>query len=91
MTAVSPPTSNTLPFLKWAGGKQRLLAQYAPFLPEPTAVNHYYEPFIGSAAVFFYYQPPQATLSDRNDKLTELYQVVRDDVDNLITLAIPSQ
>ena len=89
MTAVSPSTANTLPFLKWAGGKQRLLAQYSPFLPAPTAINHYYEPFIGSAAVFFHYQPPHATLADRNEKLIELYRVVRNDVDSLIVALQP--
>ncbi|KAF0244634.1 MAG: hypothetical protein FD167_3617, partial [bacterium] len=24
------------PFIKWAGGKRRLLEQYSPFLPTPT-------------------------------------------------------
>ena len=89
MTAVSPSPSRTRPFLKWAGGKQRLLAQYAPYFPEPTAVRRYFEPFIGSAAVFFHYQPPQATLADRNEKLIELYQIVRDDVDSLIAALQP--
>ena len=84
MTAVSPSISSTLPFLKWAGGKQRLLGQYQPFLPARTDIGRYFEPFIGSAAVFFYWQPTPATLSDRNEKLIELYEMVRDDVANVI-------
>jgi hypothetical protein len=33
------------PFLKWAGGKSRLLVQYEPYLP--TRWDTYYEPFLG--------------------------------------------
>ena len=84
MTAASPSTPHALPFLKWAGGKQRLLSQYQPFLPARTAIGRYFEPFIGSAAVFFYWQPQQAILSDRNEKLIELYRLVRDDVAGVI-------
>ena len=89
MTAVFPAPSSTLPFLKWAGGKQRLLSQYSPFLPDSLSIKRYFEPFIGSAAVFFHYQPQRATLADRNEKLIELYQIVRDDVDNLIAALQP--
>lgn len=38
-------------FLKWAGGKSRLIQQYIPYLP--TNYETYYEPFIGGGAVFF--------------------------------------
>lgn len=89
MTAVSPPISSTLPFLKWAGGKQRLLIQYQPFLPARAEVSSYFEPFIGSAALFFHWQPEQAILSDRNEKLIELYCLVRDDVDGVIDALQP--
>jgi DNA adenine methylase len=89
MTAVSPPISPTLPFLKWAGGKQRLLGQYQPFLPARAEVGCYFEPFIGSAALFFHWQPEQAILSDRNEKLIELYCLVRDDVDGVIEALQP--
>jgi DNA adenine methylase len=76
--------SPTLPFLKWAGGKQRLLAQYAPHFPPLARVNRYFEPFIGSAAVFFHLQLPKSTLSDQNGKLIELYRTVQKDVDGVI-------
>lgn len=77
------------PFLKWAGGKQRLLAQYESFFPPASAISHYFEPFIGSAAVFFYQKYPQATLSDQNEKLIEVYRLVRDDVDRVILALRP--
>ena len=75
---------NARPFLKWAGGKQRLLPQYVPFFPSRETINRYFEPFIGSAAVFFHYQFPQARLSDRNDKLIEAYKMVRDQTEQVI-------
>lgn len=74
------------PFLKWAGGKSRLLKQYAPYFPPRTEIGHYYEPFIGSAAVFFYLQPQNSTLSDINEKLIDVYRVVQQDVEGLIRL-----
>jgi DNA adenine methylase len=60
MTAVSLP--HTQPFLKWAGGKQRLLAQYEPFFPPRQTIGRYFEPFIGSAAVFFNVQPKKTIM-----------------------------
>lgn len=68
------------PFLKWAGGKTRLLKQYEPYFPPRTEVRRYYEPFIGSAAVFFHLQPRPAVLADCNARLVEVYQAVQTDV-----------
>jgi DNA adenine methylase len=73
-----------MPFLKWAGGKSRLLAQYWPFLPRPATIRRYYEPFAGSAALFFYLRPAQAQLSDQNERLLDVYQVVQQQVEALI-------
>lgn len=72
------------PFLKWAGGKSRLLTQYSPYFPLRDQIRRYFEPFIGSAAVFFHLQPANARLSDVNEKLVEVYQVVQQDVEGLI-------
>jgi len=89
-TAVSPSHPEpVLPFLKWAGGKQRLVKQYQPYFPPLETINHYYEPFIGSAAVFFHWQPAPATLSDRNEKLIEVYRMVQTDVTAVITALQP--
>ena len=70
------------PFLKWAGGKTQLLPELMERIPRN--YNHYFEPFIGGGAMFFALQPPQATLSDINPDLINLYQVVRDSVEALI-------
>ena len=65
------------PFLKWAGGKARLITQFAPYFPE--SFNRYHEPFLGGGAVFFHLQPEQASLSDLNGRLVECYRVIRDE------------
>ena len=44
----------------------------------------YYEPFIGSAAVFFHLRPARARLADVNRKLVEVYWVVQNKVGDLI-------
>jgi DNA adenine methylase len=72
------------PFLKWAGGKSRLIQQYIPYLP--TSYKTYYEPFLGGGAIFFYLQPTTAILTDINAELITTYRCVRDNVEELIYL-----
>jgi len=64
------------PFLKWAGGKRWLFESGQYSLPDIT--GRYFEPFLGGGAVFFQAQPVSAVLSDTNERLIELYTVVRD-------------
>ncbi len=72
------------PFLKWAGGKGRLLGQYEPFLP--AAIDTYYEPFLGGGALFFHLagRMQRAVLGDINPELVNVYCCVRDQVEPLI-------
>ncbi|WP_373527222.1 DNA adenine methylase [Nostoc sp.] len=72
------------PFLKWAGGKSRLIQQYIPYFPE--SYKNYYEPFLGGGAIFFYLQPSAAILTDINAELINTYCCVRDHVEELISL-----
>ncbi len=73
------------PFLKWAGGKTRILHELVARLPGPRAwTGGYFEPFLGGGAVFLHLQPTSAVLTDTNPELINLYKVVRDDVDSLI-------
>lgn len=74
----------TKPFLKWVGGKGRLLSQLLPFFP--TNFNRYHEPFLGGGAVFFHLSPKSASISDSNPELINTYQCVRDNLDLLITI-----
>lgn len=64
------------PFLKWAGGKRWLMSAYSNIFP--SEFNHYYEPFLGSGAVFFSIRPLEATLSDINPELISCYLAIRD-------------
>lgn len=81
----SSQTSSTLParpFLKWAGGKSRLISQYAPYFP--SHYRTYHEPFLGGGAIFFHLQPSQAVLSDVNAELVNVYICIRDHLGDVI-------
>ena len=69
--------SKAKPFLKWAGGKTRLLPVLRTFLARQS-FHRYYEPFLGGAALFFDTAPKTSVLNDRNPELIFCYQVVRD-------------
>jgi len=88
--AMSTPTL-VKPFLKWAGGKSQLLEQlrtkYPPALKRGQ-IKSYYEPFLGGGAVFFdliqHYPLESYYLSDLNEELILVYQVVQQEVEALI-------
>lgn len=63
------------PVLRWAGSKQRLLPALATRMP--TQFNRYFEPFAGSAALFFAVRPDRSTLSDINAELINFYKALR--------------
>lgn len=73
---VSSPVAR--PFLKWAGGKGRLLSQYEAYFP--ASCDTYYEPFVGGGAVFFHLanRMQRAVLGDINPELVNVYRWVRD-------------
>ena len=80
-------SGNAKPFLKWVGGKQKLLAQYDEYFP--TSFNRYFEPFVGGGAVFFHFRTTgrlskEAFLFDDNEELINTYQVVRDSLEELV-------
>lgn len=71
-----------MPFLKWVGGKRQLMNEIEPLLPNK--ISTYYEPFIGGGAVFLNQQPKKAVINDYNTELINVYEVVRDNVEELI-------
>ena len=64
------------PFMKWAGGKTRLLPQLKEIFP--TEYNRYFEPFLGGGAVFFNLPKCDSYLNDFVPELVNAYQQIRD-------------
>lgn len=73
-------------FIKWAGGKKQLLKQFKPYFPKK--IERYFEVFVGGGAVLFYiiknYKPNYVFISDINEELINTYQIIKNDVNNLI-------
>lgn len=69
-----PFISPLKPFLRWAGGKSRITKLLADYVPEK--YNRYWEPFLGSGALYFYLRPNKAYLSDSNSALVDCYKHV---------------
>ena len=78
------------PFLKWVGGKRKLIPQLEVKFPDYIKSNEftYVEPFLGGGAMFFHliskYKLRKAYLNDLNDKLIDTYINIRDNSDKLI-------
>ena len=85
MSAVAvEETKAAKPFLRWAGGKARLVPELIKLAPK--TFRAYREPFLGGGALFFALQPKHAVLSDANDELIHAYTIVRDRPVELITI-----
>ncbi|MDS1031712.1 Dam family site-specific DNA-(adenine-N6)-methyltransferase [Porphyromonadaceae sp. NP-X] len=87
----SPSNVGAKPFLKWAGGKGQLLDIFQKLYPEKLKrkkIKNFYEPFLGSGAVFFdiaqKYEIENAFLYDINEELILTYKVIQRDVSKLI-------
>lgn len=76
------PKISCRPFVKWAGGKSKLLSELTGYLPQ--TFGSYYEGFVGGGALFFELQPEKAVLIDRNAELITTYTVIRDTVEELL-------
>lgn len=72
-----------MPILKWVGGKRQLLESIVPLIPEYTT---YYEPFVGGGAVLFATQPKKAVINDSNAELINVYETVKNQPEELISL-----
>ena len=76
-------------FIRWAGGKSWLCKHLYKYLPDD--FEDYYEPFLGSGAVFFYlaskgFIKGNSFLSDLNSDLIKAYIEVRDNCERLISI-----
>lgn len=80
------------PFLKWAGGKGQLLEQFQFRFPAGLngkgIIKHYYEPFLGSGAVFFWVMQnckiEKAYINEFNPEIYLCYVAIQKDVEGVI-------
>jgi DNA adenine methylase len=85
---VPEPRFDVRPFLKWAGGKRQLLPRLRTYYPE--RIGRYFEPFVGSGAVFFdlwnqgRLHRRRVRLSDENRDLVGCYLRLTDGVDAIV-------
>ncbi|QOI96820.1 MAG: Dam family site-specific DNA-(adenine-N6)-methyltransferase [Flammeovirgaceae bacterium] len=86
-----PDKAAAKPFLKWAGGKGQLIEKFQQFYPKQLRqqkLKTFYEPFLGSGAVFFniaqQYGIDSAYLYDINEELILTYRVIQQDVARLL-------
>ncbi len=67
------------PFIRWVGGKSRLLPRILPYVPD--RIENYFEPFLGGGAVFLASAcriSGKAILADLNEHLIAAWTVMRD-------------
>jgi DNA adenine methylase len=74
-TEASPPKLD--PFLRWAGGKRRLVPHLLHALPPDIRERKYHEAFVGAGSLFLAVQPKKAVLSDANGHLIACYEWIR--------------
>lgn len=63
------------PFLRWAGSKRKMLPKLLNYVNIP--FNNYYEPFMGSASLFFALNIKKGILSDINEDLVKTFIQVK--------------
>lgn len=69
----------TKPFIRWVGGKSRLLPRILPYVPNK--IKNYYEPFLGGGAVFLASASrvsERSYLADLNEHLIAAWIAMRD-------------
>lgn len=64
------------PVLKYRGGKSREIPRFIQYVPK--SFNRYIEPFLGGGALYFYLEPQNAIINDKNKRLINFYTQLRD-------------
>ncbi len=85
------------PFLKWAGGKGQLLEQFQFRFPQELngkgIIKQYYEPFLGSGAVFFWVMQnckiKKAYINEFNPEIYLCYVAIQKNVEMVIDYLKP--
>jgi DNA adenine methylase len=69
-------------FLRYPGNKSRLLKQIRQYIPD--TFNTYYEPFLGSGAIFLDIKPKKAVLNDLNKDVYTTWKQVQQNPDKVM-------
>ena len=76
------------PLFIWAGGKNKMLKHYKPFMPKN--VKTYIEPFFGGGAMFIHvvnhYDPKHLIINDVNNDIVRIYKTIKDDLEKFTHL-----
>ena len=76
------------PLFIWAGGKNKMLKHYKPFMPKN--VKTYIEPFFGGGAMFIHvvnhYDPKHLIINDVNNDIVRIYKTIKDDLEEFTHL-----
>lgn len=79
LRAAKTDSAQFKPFIRWAGGKSRLLPRILPHVPD--SIENYYEPFLGGGAVFLACAARvsgRSHLADLNEHLIAAWVAMRD-------------
>ena len=95
-TRYAPSTDKSAkPFLKWAGGKGQLIKEIEKYYPFENGITKYAEPFVGGGAVLFdilnKYEFDEVYISDTNAELINTYRIIKENIDELISLLMKYQ
>lgn len=77
--AATTESAQFKPFIRWVGGKSRLLPRILPHIP--ASIENYYEPFLGGGAVFLASAARvsgRSHLADLNEHLIAAWVAMRD-------------
>lgn len=76
------------PLFIWAGGKNKMLKHYKPFMPKD--VLSYCEPFFGGGAMYIHviekYAPKELIINDINSDIIRIYKTIKSDCNSFISL-----
>ena len=76
------------PLFIWAGGKNKMLKHYKPFMPK--TVNTYCEPFFGGGAMYIHvaekYSPKELIINDINSDIVRIYKTIKSDCSSFVKI-----
>ena len=75
-------------FIRRPGNKTKHLKHIIPLIPEFTGT--YYEPFVGTGAVYLHLLPEKAVINDLNKDIINIWKLVKTNPECIIQERIPT-